>query len=56
MEIKDEDFNDLIEYLQHDSWRCVYYLECHCGLNDLTDKIGIERIQFKHENCEEIPH
>jgi len=38
------DFNELREYLEHDSWRCQYHQKCHCGLDVLTDKIGIERI------------
>jgi len=35
---------DLCEYLQHDSWRCGYHKKCHCGLDILTDKLGMERI------------
>ena len=34
---------DLVEYLQHDSWRCGYHQKCHCGLDILTDKLGLER-------------
>jgi hypothetical protein len=25
--------NELLEYAQHDSWRCGYNGECKCGLN-----------------------
>ena len=35
---------ELLEYVQHDSWRCTYYDECHCGLDALTDKMGFQRI------------
>jgi len=38
------DVRDLAEYAKHDKWRCAYYKKCHCGLDDLTDKIGLERI------------
>lgn len=30
------------DYASHDSWRCGYYDECHCGLNDLQKKAGLE--------------
>ena len=36
----------LIEYLEHQSWRCSYYSECHCGLDDATDRLGIARIPY----------
>ena len=36
----------LIEYLAHDKWRCKHYKKCHCGLDELCDKIGIERISY----------
>lgn len=39
-----ENLPDLLEYVEHDSWRCGYYDKCHCGLNDLTDKLGLERV------------
>jgi hypothetical protein len=42
---------DLCEYLQHDSWRCGYHQECHCGLNDLTDKLGLERIELPQKGA-----
>ena len=42
-----EQFKELIDYLKHDSWRCDYYQECHCGLNELTDKLGLTRIPFE---------
>ena len=35
----------LLEYLHHDSWRCDYYAKCHCGLDDLTDKLGLPRVR-----------
>ena len=35
---------DLCEYIQHDSWRCDCYQKCHCGLDILTDKLGLERV------------
>jgi hypothetical protein len=40
--------DDLAFYLEHSSWRCNYYRECHCGLNDLCDKMGIPRIPFDY--------
>jgi hypothetical protein len=39
---------DLLEYLQHDSWRCAYTGVCHCGLDALTDKLGIERVKMEN--------
>jgi hypothetical protein len=44
MEIDRQDFEDLVSYLKHDSWRCNYYEKCHCGLDDLTDKLLMERV------------
>ena len=38
------DMLDLLEYIQHDSWRCEYYNKCHCGLDTLTDKLGLRRV------------
>jgi len=39
------DLRDIAKYAQHDSWRfCGYYKECHCGLDSLTDKLGLERV------------
>ena len=32
---------DLYQYLQHDSWRCEHYQNCHCGLNDLLEENGL---------------
>ena len=29
---------------QHDSWRCAYYPECHCGLDEATDQLGLPRV------------
>lgn len=31
---------------QHDSWRCTEYQDCHCGLDDATDELGIPRIPY----------
>ena len=33
-----------LENAQHDSWRCTYYPECHCGLWEACDEMGLERI------------
>jgi len=38
------DIMDLLDYVKHDSWRCGYTGKCHCGLDDLMDKLGLERI------------
>ena len=35
---------DLYEYLEHDSWRCAFHQKCHCGLDEITDKLGIRRV------------
>lgn len=43
-ERKVTDNSGLLEYVTHDSWRCAYYQVCHCGLNDLTDKMGLPRV------------
>lgn len=35
---------DVIEYAQHDSWRCEYrerYKTCRCGLDDLMARLGL---------------
>ena len=42
-----EVIQELTEYLKHDSWRCDYYQLCHCGLNDLTDKLKLPRVPFE---------
>lgn len=42
-ELMNPTIRELAEYARHDSWRCKYG-ECKCGLNDLTDKIGLGRI------------
>jgi hypothetical protein len=44
-----EDSKELLEYLQHDSWRCGYHQKCHCGLDLLTDKLGIERVPLPNK-------
>ena len=36
----------ICEAAQHDSWRCREYQECHCGLDDATDKAGLPRIPY----------
>jgi hypothetical protein len=35
---------ELLEYAQHDSWRCRYHQKCHCGLDDLCEKMGIKKV------------
>lgn len=38
---------NLTEYLAHQAWRCEYrtrYQACQCGLDDLCDRLGIERV------------
>ena len=38
---------DFLEYASHQAWRCDYrtrYGKCMCGLDDLCDELGIERI------------
>jgi hypothetical protein len=42
------DVLDLLEYLQHSSWQCAYTGVCHCGLDALTDKLGIERVKMEN--------
>ena len=42
------DVMDLLDYLQHDSWRCAYTGVCHCGLDALTDKLGLERVPVEN--------
>lgn len=39
---------DLLDYLQHDSWRCAYTGKCHCGLDVITDKLGLERVPVEN--------
>ena len=36
--------DELLDYAQHDSWRCGYYGECHCGLNTITERFGLPAI------------
>ncbi len=36
--------DDLFDYAQHDSWRCGYQGECHCGLNAITEKYGLPAV------------
>lgn len=38
------------DYASHDSWRCAYYSECHCGLNEATDRLGLLRIPYPSQN------
>jgi hypothetical protein len=35
---------ELLDYAQHDSWRCGYNSECHCGLNAITEKYGLPAV------------
>ncbi len=42
--VKIADLQKLMEYMVHDSWRCRYYQECHCGLDNLTDELNLERV------------
>lgn len=42
--IVDQWMAELLEYAAHDSRRCRYYQECHCGLNDLTAKLGLPAV------------
>jgi hypothetical protein len=39
--------------LQHSDWRCGYTGVCHCGLDALTDKLGLERV--KTDNTTQRP-
>lgn len=41
---------DLLEYLQHSSWRCSYTGKCHCGLDAITDKLGLERVKMEKDH------
>jgi len=34
----------IANYAAHDSWRCAYYDECHCGLDERTDLLGLPRV------------
>ena len=36
--------DSLKDYLAHDSWRCKHYDKCHCGLDEVTDSTGLERV------------
>lgn len=35
---------ELLDYAQHDSWRCGYHDECHCGLNAITERFGLPAV------------
>lgn len=39
-----EKIGDLRDFAQHDSWRCGFYVECHCGLDALTADMGLPRV------------
>lgn len=42
-----EPLSELVAYLAHQSWRCQYrtrYGACQCGLDDLTDRLGLPRV------------
>jgi hypothetical protein len=47
--IDKEDLDELYEYAAHASWRCRWYGECRCGLDKLTDKLGLSRIPIERE-------
>jgi hypothetical protein len=36
--------SELLDYVQHDSWRCGYHGECHCGLNTITERFGLPAV------------
>jgi hypothetical protein len=40
----EECIKELLDYAQHDSWRCGYNGECHCGLNTITEKYGLPAV------------
>jgi len=44
------DILELLDYLSHDSWRCRHYQKCWCGLDELTDKLGISRIPYPYRD------
>jgi hypothetical protein len=44
MELAKECIKELLDYAQHDSWRCGYHGECHCGLNAITEKYGLPAV------------
>lgn len=33
-------------YARHQTWKCAYHQECHCGLDDACDSLGIERVPY----------
>lgn len=37
---------ELADYAVHGKWRCKHYKKCHCGLDELCDKIGIPRVPY----------
>jgi hypothetical protein len=39
-----ECIKELLSYVEHDSWRCGYHGECHCGLNAITERFGLPAI------------
>ena len=39
-----ECITELLDYAQHDSWRCGYNGECHCGLNTITERFGLPAV------------
>ena len=47
IEMEKTDLDELISYVQHDSWRCDYYQICHCGLDALFDKLKLPRVPFE---------
>jgi hypothetical protein len=47
-EARIEQLELLGEYAAHASWRCDYrsrYGECRCGLDELTDRLGLPRVE-----------
>lgn len=38
------------EYLHHTSWKCGFYNQCSCGLNDLTDAHKLPRVPMRDED------
>lgn len=36
------DVRELALYVEHGSWRCEQYKKCHCGLDELMEKLGLD--------------
>ena len=41
---RDERKQQFEEYAVHQSWRCKHYKTCRCGLDAITDGMGLARI------------